>query len=119
MRARRSGRNPDQLTPSMTETPAAGPPLSEANMLITGGTGSFGQRLLFTLLEQHRPRQARSPRAVRPAVKGIGPSEKRHGVMVRDHDQRLIGTELLALAGLAQPSECSTRVRAVFPSRKP
>lgn len=41
----------------MTETPAAGPPLSEANILITGGTGSFGQRLLFTLLEQHRPRR--------------------------------------------------------------
>ena len=35
----------------------AAPPLSEANILITGGTGSFGQRLLFTLLEQHQPRR--------------------------------------------------------------
>lgn len=41
----------------MTPSPASAPPLADASILITGGTGSFGQRLLFTLLGQHRPRR--------------------------------------------------------------
>jgi UDP-N-acetylglucosamine 4,6-dehydratase/5-epimerase len=42
----------------MTPSPApSAPPLADASILVTGGTGSFGQRLLFTLLDQHRPRR--------------------------------------------------------------
>ena len=36
---------------------ASCPSLADASILITGGTGSFGQRLLFTLLDRHRPRR--------------------------------------------------------------
>ena len=41
---------------SMLKTPPAAP-LADSSLLITGGTGSFGQRLLFTLLDQHQPRR--------------------------------------------------------------
>jgi UDP-N-acetylglucosamine 4,6-dehydratase len=41
---------------SMLKTPPAAP-LADSSLLITGGTGSFGQRLLFTLLDHHHPRR--------------------------------------------------------------
>ena len=33
------------------------PPLSDASILVTGGTGSFGTRFVETVLEHHRPRR--------------------------------------------------------------
>jgi len=35
---------------------ASCPSLADASILINGDTGSFGRRLLFTLLDLHRPR---------------------------------------------------------------